>query len=83
MPDDISLSLNEHARDAALISNMADIQTTQTIVLAIYGKLFDLTAEQVDKKYRDIRERHMTEIWALLGQQGDLDIPGLREALGL
>lgn len=83
MPNGTSLSLNEHARDAALILNMADIRTTQTVLLAVYAKIFDLTPEAADKHLREMRQAELEKVWGLLAQFGHLDVPGLRESLGL
>ena len=83
MPNGSSISLNEQARDLALILNTVELRTNQTFLLAIYAKLFDLTLEQTNEKFSNTREKHMKEIWARLAQHGDLDVPGLREALGI
>ncbi len=81
MPNGSKLVMTQNSRDTALIYALTDIRVTQTMLSAIYAKLFELTPQETDLHLKEMQANELKRVYTLLASIGDLEVPGLLDSV--
>lgn len=83
MSADNKIIINQEGRDLALMFALANTAVNQTVLQALYAKVFEYSPEEAEAHLAEIRKNAFTDVCAVLAKHGNLDLPTLLESLGL
>jgi len=81
MPNEISLSLNQEARDVAMIYTLLFERINYRILKQLYLTSSGFSIVELEKQLSDVRREELAWIFQILGEFGKLDAEGLDQLL--
>jgi len=83
MTESLHLHPSQKSRDLLLILTLTELRATTGLIIELYSKVFDIPNAETVQKYHELADEHLNGVATLVAQSGDLDVDGLKNALGL
>lgn len=78
-----AIRLTEKVRDMALIHTFSETLAVKFLLTSLYAKIYTMPQDEAVEIARRVTSDALDNVFAILSKYSDLDVPGLRQELGL